>query len=113
MGRPKLLRPDDGGEVVLKNCTAETVAKIQAALEGAPAPTEITVVAASAPVAVGAMTEVAIGVFQDKTTLSYHTAKVKYNPYNKSAIVDKIENCGSPEVAAEKFKVLAVKNNLV
>lgn len=122
MGRPATIRLADGGIIILKNCAPGTADKIREALEpsGASGEVRVEVAASVAPapapraaVPTGVMTETAIGVYQDKTTLSHFVAQVKYNPYTQAASVIKVENCGSTEVAAEKFKVLAVKNNLV
>ena len=122
MARPKLLRPSDGGEILLRNCTPETVERVKIALETSneatvvaepyevetPAPTPVPITTAP-----GLLTETSIGIYQDSTTLSHYVAQVKYNPYTKTALVTKVENCGSPDVAAERFKITAVKLNLV
>ena len=119
MGRPATIRLADGGIIILKNCAPGTADKIRAALEPSGEVVVATIAPSPAPVETkptvptGVMTETAIGVYQDKTTLSHYVAQVKYNPYTQSASVIKVENCGSVEVATEKFKVLAVKNNLV
>jgi hypothetical protein len=116
MARPRLLKPVEGGEILLKNCTTEVFEKVKAALEGT-TPSYSVVAEAPPEIEDTEETEVlpnkAIGVYRDTTTLSHFVATINFNPITKKARIEKLENNGSPAEAAEKFKKTAVKFNFV
>lgn len=123
MARPTSIKTAEGGVILLKNCSPETIAKVKASLNPgtSTAPTLVVAQPVGAPVLAeakaadlsGPLTETALGVYQDKNTLSQYIAQIKYNPYTGKASVVKTENQGSSEIATERFKLLAVKYNLV
>lgn len=123
--RPSILRPADGGEIVLKNCTNETKAKVAVAI-GLESKPEVPKVEESPKYASPEniieyevkstlpMHSTALGIYQDPLTLSWHMVTLKYSHISKEAQVVDDQDCGKfKEYATEKFRIAAVNKNLV
>lgn len=116
LARPRNLE-FEGGTVSLQGFSKEVADKIEdhvsSVFKDGP-PTLLTESEASEkPKATqGALTHVAVGTYFDKG--GWYTVTVKYSPISHEASVDKVTAVG-PEKAEsiEKFKILAVENNLV
>ena len=115
IARPRIIRTEDGGEIVLKNASAETVAAVEAALKGTP--TE-DLVAEATPVTKASsgatLTSVALGMYQDALSLNWHVVTLKFSPSTKEAAVEKDSLIGRDRYeAVENFKIQAVGMGLV
>ena len=125
MARPSILRPIDGGEVILKNVTVSTKAKVTAALgpeskEEAEAPKVAVAMpyqeemGGDEPKKVLPMPSTALGIYQDPLTLDYHMVTLKYSHVSKQGEVVDDTNCGRDKAyATERFRIAAVNKNLV
>ncbi len=126
MARPKTIKLEGGGEVILKNCSPEVYVKIKAALNppvqiesSEPEEEEVKEIkvispAASIPVSVStALESNAIGTFK-KDKVGYGIAYIKFNPDTKEAKVDSIEMIGKDRGQTEEsFKIGVIKKGIL
>lgn len=125
MGRPSTIKPLDGGEVILKGCTKETIEAVRTLLTAKPDMTPAKVVEATvtppvvakvaAPVVADeAMPSPAIGIYQNPLTLNWHICDIRFSPYTKKAIVYADKPLGRDKYECdEHFKIRAVGMGLI
>jgi hypothetical protein len=116
MGRPRIVRPKDGGEISLNGVTEETFALVQAALLAEkPVAAEAKADAPkqdAKPVDAATLTKSAVGTYKAPT--GWHVVEVKYNSTTGEAKVHTDEVVGNEKIyAIERFKILAVEHDLV
>lgn len=107
MARPSIVRPADGGEITLKNVTAETKEKMMRALQGSK-----TSEAPEAAAPTGDLPHLAVGLFKSPEG-KWHTAVVKYNPITQEARVEQVEVHEDKATSHERFKITAGKYILI
>ena len=117
MARPRLIRTKDGGEITLKNASAETVAAVEAALEGKPESTQSALIenrTGDATLDGSPLTSVAVGMYQHPLSLDWHVVTLKFSPISKRGEVDVDMKVNRDKYeAVEKFKIQVVKSGLV
>lgn len=123
MARPTTIKSPDGGEIILKNCTKETIESIRNFLlmknelpeEVIEEPIKSTV----APIPTSTNEEAplhcgALGVYQNPLTLNWHVCELKFSPYSKKGKVEKDYPVDKDKATCdERFKIAAVNMNLV
>jgi hypothetical protein len=127
MARPTTLKPADGGEIVLKGCTKETIESVRALLtkpEATPAkieepatvkpPVVPVATVAETPIATEAMPSPGLGMYQNPLTLNWHVCDIRFSPYSKRGIVANDRIVGRDKYEAdERFKIDAIRLGLV
>ena len=120
--RPTTIEAADGGEVILKNCSKETIEAVREFISGKPQIVipEGTDIAegkptiAEAPKSDAPMQCTALGIYQNPLTLNWHLCTLKFSPYSKEGRVDSDQPVSKDRYERdEKFKIAAVHQGLI
>lgn len=110
MARPRMVKTKDGGEVTLKNVAPEVADKVKALLQGE----ESSEPRQEEKKNMSELTNVALGTFRDASDKRWKVAILKYDPATGSATIEKIIVAGDEKGnATERFRILAVENDIV
>ena len=130
MARPRTIKLDNNGEVVMKNVSEEVKAKIEALLKAPaqeansedaseavlPSATQTTVYPLNdVPITtLGRYTHVALSTFQDEKDYKWKVAVLKFDPRTGLTKLDKVVPCGMEKIEAdERFRILAVQQGVI
>lgn len=106
MGRPKLIRTEDGGEISLKNCKTETVLAVSDAIANIGKEPAAKVEAKPASPAVS-LDSTAFGLYYKDG--KWIVTTIKYDFETGAAEVTNIEPSFNKEEAHERFKINVAK----
>ena len=120
--RPRTIRLENGGEVILKNVPKEQAEAIIERIKGGqedhepeliPAPEAAPVEAAPARTS-AVLDNVALGIWHNPSTKKYEVVKLLYNGHTKEAVVDGVLHVEEQRAfAIEEFKINAVIQGIV
>lgn len=111
MARPKIMRPKDGGEIILRNVSVEVSNKVEELLENDGA-LHIAPAALTEEVSQEELMYSALGLCKVDDT--FFVVTVKYNPHTKEAVVDSLEDATKTKAFADnKFKIDAIRKGIL
>ena len=121
VARPTTIKVPSGGEIILKNCSKETIDSVRALVRAEPKVEETRVevpieMAAPIPISIkeSPLSCTGLGVYQHPLTLNWHLCTLKFSPYTKEAKVEYDSPVDKDKATCdERFKIAAVHNNLI
>jgi hypothetical protein len=110
MARPRLIKFEDGSEIVFRNCSVEVYEKCRLALFGDERGEPVK--KPSEPKVLADTKQVALGTYK-ATDGSSHFVKVAYEPSTGEAQVEEDIKMLDATDASREFKILAIKLKLL